>query len=159
MTVFLGDDWAEDHHDVHLMDEDCKKLAARRLPDGLDGVRACHELVASHINDPGEVIVGIETDRGLWVTALVAVGYQVYAINPLAASRYIGIGTTSAAPSPTRATRRCSPIWSAQTATTTAKSPVTARTQKRYGSSPALRHHPCSVAIAAGQGTFSNVLQ
>ena len=88
MTVFLGDDWAEDHHDVHLMDEDCKKLAARRLPDGLDGVRACHELVASHINDPGEVIVGIETDRGLWVTALVAVGYQVYAINPLAASRY-----------------------------------------------------------------------
>ena len=35
-----------------------------------------------------EVIVGIETDRGLWVTALVAAGYQVYAINPLAASRY-----------------------------------------------------------------------
>jgi hypothetical protein len=88
MNVFLGDDWAEDHHDVHLMDEDGKKLAARRLPEGLDGISACHELVASHINDPGELIVGIETDRGLWVTALVAAGYQVYAINPLAASRY-----------------------------------------------------------------------
>ena len=88
MRVFLGDDWAEDHHDVHLMDEDGKKLASRRLPEGLDGIRACHELVASHINDPGELIVGIETDRGLWVTALVAAGYQVYAINPLAASRY-----------------------------------------------------------------------
>jgi transposase len=35
-----------------------------------------------------EVIVWIETDRGLWVTALVAAGYQVYAINPLAAARY-----------------------------------------------------------------------
>jgi hypothetical protein len=22
MTVFMGDDWAEDHHDVHLMNED-----------------------------------------------------------------------------------------------------------------------------------------
>ena len=88
MTVFMGDDWAEDHHDVHLMNDDGKKLASRRLSEGLDGIRALHELVAAHIADPAEVIVGIETDRGLWVTALVAAGYQVYAINPLAASRY-----------------------------------------------------------------------
>jgi transposase len=88
MTVFMGDDWAEDHHDVHLMNDDGKKLASRRLPEGLDGIRVFHELVADHVSDPGEVIVGIETDRGLWVTALVAAGYQVYAINPLAASRY-----------------------------------------------------------------------
>ena len=88
MTVFIGDDWAEDHHDVHLMDDNGKRLASRRLPEGLDGIRVFHELVADHVMDPAEVIVGIETDRGLWVTALVAVGYQVYAINPLAASRY-----------------------------------------------------------------------
>ena len=88
MSVFMGDDWAEDHHDVHLMDESGKRLASRRLPEGLDGIRVFHELVAGHIADPGDVVVGIETDRGLWVTALVAAGYQVYAINPLAASRY-----------------------------------------------------------------------
>ncbi len=88
MTVFVGDDWAEDHHDVYLMNNDGKKLAARRLPEGLDGIAMFHEFVADQIADPGEVIVGIETDRGLWVTALVAAGYQVYAINPLAASRY-----------------------------------------------------------------------
>ena len=88
MTVLMGDDWAEDHHGVHLMDDDGKKLASRRLPEGLDGIRVFHELVAGHIVDPAEVIIGIETDRGLWVTALVAAGYQVYAINPLAASRY-----------------------------------------------------------------------
>ena len=63
-------------------------MAARRLPEGLEGIRVFHELAAAHIADPSEVIVGIETDRGLWVTALVAAGYQVYAINPLAASRY-----------------------------------------------------------------------
>ena len=47
-----------------------------------------HELVAVHADDPGEVVVGIETDRGLWVQALVETGYVVYAINPRAASRY-----------------------------------------------------------------------
>jgi nitroreductase len=88
VQIFVGDDWAEDHHDIHLMDVDGKKLAARRLPEGLEGIRVFHELAAVHIDDPTEVIVGIETDRGLWVTALVAAGYQVYAINPLAASRY-----------------------------------------------------------------------
>jgi hypothetical protein len=88
MTVFVGDDWAEDHHDVHLMNAEGKRLASRRLPEGLDGIRLFHELVADQIADPQEVIVGIETDRGLWVTALVAAGYQVFAINPLAASRY-----------------------------------------------------------------------
>jgi transposase len=34
------------------------------------------------------VLVGIETDRGPWVAALVAAGYTVYAVNPLQASRY-----------------------------------------------------------------------
>jgi transposase len=34
------------------------------------------------------VVIGIETDRGPWVAALVAAGYTVYAVNPLQASRY-----------------------------------------------------------------------
>lgn len=88
MQIFIGDDWAENHHDVHLLDGSGNKLGARRLPEGLEGIRLFHELAAAHIDGPAEVIVGIETDRGLWVTALVAAGYQVYAINPLAASRY-----------------------------------------------------------------------
>ena len=88
--IFVGDDWAEAHHDVHLMDEAGKRLASRRLPEGLAGIRGFHELVADHADEPGEVVVGIETDRGLWVHALVAAGYQVYAINPLAVSRLSG---------------------------------------------------------------------
>ena len=35
-----------------------------------------------------EVVVGIETDRGPWVLALVAAGYTVLAVNPLQAARY-----------------------------------------------------------------------
>ncbi len=86
--IFVGDDWAEQHHDVHLMDEAGRRLASRRLPEGLAGIRQLHEMVAEHAEEPSQVVVGIETDRGLWVQALTAACYQVYAINPLAAARY-----------------------------------------------------------------------
>ncbi len=86
--IFVGDDWAEDHHDVHLMDDAGTRLVSRQLPEGLPGIGGFHELVAGHVKEPGEVVIGIETDRGLWVDALTAAGYQVYAINPLAVARY-----------------------------------------------------------------------
>ncbi len=86
--IFVGDDWAEAHHDVHVMDDAGSRLASRRFPEGLDGIRGFHDLVAGYVDDPAEVVVGIETDRGLWVQALVAAGYRVYAINPVAVSRY-----------------------------------------------------------------------
>ena len=68
-------------------------MRSRRASDGTNGLGSPPgvlrlEQPSGRINDPGEVIVGIETDRGLWVTAWVAAGYQVYAINPLGASRY-----------------------------------------------------------------------
>ena len=86
--IFIGDDWAEEHHDVYLMDEAGKRLASRRLPEGLAGVRQLHELISTHAEEPDQVVVGVETDRGLWVGALAAAGYQVFAINPLAVARY-----------------------------------------------------------------------
>jgi transposase len=87
-VIFVGDDWAEAHHDVCVLDEHGERLAKRRLPEGLAGIGQLHALLAEHACEPGEVVIGIETDRGLWVAALLEVGYAVYAINPLAASRY-----------------------------------------------------------------------
>lgn len=86
--LFVGDDWAEDHHDLYLMNEAGKKLAAQRFPEGLAGMRLLHDLIATHAQEPAQVIIGIETDRGLWVDALTGAGYQVYAVNPLAVARY-----------------------------------------------------------------------
>ncbi|SEC88772.1 MULTISPECIES: IS110 family transposase [Rhodococcus] len=86
--IFVGDDWAEQHHDVHLMDDTGRRLSSRRLPEGLAGIRTLHELIAGHADEPGQVVIGIETDRGLWVQALTAAGYQVYPVNPLAVARY-----------------------------------------------------------------------
>jgi transposase len=90
-VLFIGDDWAEDHHDVEIQDETGRKLAARRLPEGAAGIAALHELIAGylgHNGDPGQVVVAIETDRGLWVQALAAAGYQVYGLNPKQVARF-----------------------------------------------------------------------
>jgi transposase len=88
MKVFVGDDWAEAHHDVHLMNDHGGKLAAKRLPEGLDGIARFHAIISEHADDPSEVVIGIETERGMWVQALLAAGYMVFAINPLSVSRY-----------------------------------------------------------------------
>jgi transposase len=91
VRLFVGDDWAEDHHDVELMDAAGRVLAKRRLPEGAAGMARLHELVGQQLGedaDDAEVVIGIETDRGPWVAALVAAGYTVFAVNPLQASRY-----------------------------------------------------------------------
>jgi hypothetical protein len=87
--LFLGVDWGEHHHDLCLLNQDGAVLAVRRILDGLTGVGELHALLASHAEDPAQVAVGIETDRGLLVGALLAAGYQVYAVNPQAVSRYL----------------------------------------------------------------------
>ena len=89
--LFVGDDWAEEHHDVEIQDEAGRELAAIRLPEGAAGITRMHELIAAHLGedgDPGQVAVAIETDRGLWVQALAAAGYQVYGLNPKQVARF-----------------------------------------------------------------------
>ena len=96
--LFVGNDWAEDHHDVEIVDEQGRWLARRRVPEGLDGVTGLHALIAQFVPDEWgaleaaeaawRVKVGIETDRGQWVQVLIAAGYEVFAINPVSVARY-----------------------------------------------------------------------
>lgn len=104
--LFVGDDWAEDHHDVELVDEAGRTLARRRFPEGLDGITRLHALIAEHLPEPAGpadpvplVVVGIETERGPWAAALVAAGYRVFAINPMSSARYRERHSTSGAKS------------------------------------------------------------
>jgi transposase len=90
-VLFIGDDWAEAHHDIEIEDEDGRRLIRRRLPEGVAGLEALHGLIADHLAEdvePDAVMIGIETDRGPWVQALIAAGYTVYPINPLQVARY-----------------------------------------------------------------------
>jgi transposase len=89
--LFVGDDWSEGYHDVELMDATGRRLAKARLPEGVAGMARLHAMIGEAVGEDAEVAevaVGIETDRGPWVTALVAAGYTVYGINPLQVARY-----------------------------------------------------------------------
>src|SRR3954453_12467908 len=128
--LFVGDDWAEDHHDVYLMNDTGDRLASRRLPEGLAGIRVLHGLIAEHAEDPGQVVIGIETDRGLWVDALTAAGIRcsrsTRSRRPATAT-----ATTFRERSPMPATPNSWLTWCAPTGTTIARSPETARTPRR----------------------------
>jgi hypothetical protein len=101
-VLFVGDDWAEDHHDVEVQDRTGRRLGKARLPEGIVGIARLHELIGGFAGEdvaPEQVLIGIETDRGPWVTALVAAGYTVFAINPRQVARYRERHATSGAKS------------------------------------------------------------
>jgi transposase/transposase IS116/IS110/IS902 family protein len=90
LLFFLGDDWAEEHHDVELQNASGTVLARAKLPEGVAGVTKLHAMIGEQLGDEdeAEVIVGIETERGPWVQALIAAGYQIYPTNPLQVARF-----------------------------------------------------------------------
>lgn len=89
MDMFCGIDWAEGHHDVALVDDTGRLLAKCRINDDLDGYRLLLDLLAEH-GDTAEtpIPVAIETSRGLLVATLRQGPRKIYAVNPMAASRY-----------------------------------------------------------------------
>ena len=99
VKVFVGHDWAETHHDLHIEDENGTRLAKGRVTEGIDGVARFHELLAPFVDDPSEVTIATETDRGLFIGAMVASGYRVLAVNPFSTSRYRERHSTSGAKS------------------------------------------------------------
>ena len=97
--IFVGIDWSERHHDVCVLGTEGIQLARGRVLDGIEGVAELHGILATHAEEPEEVFIGIETDRGLLVSALVAAGYRVFVINPLSVDRYRDRHATSGAKS------------------------------------------------------------
>jgi transposase len=89
MDVFCGIDWAEDHHDIALVDRDGQLLARRRISDDAAGLASLLALLAEHGDTAGDLVpVAIETPRGLLTACLRATGRKVYPINPMAVARY-----------------------------------------------------------------------
>lgn len=62
-------------------------------------MRRFHSVLAEFANDPSEVLIASETDRGLFITAMVSAGYRVIAINPMSTARYRERHSTSGAKS------------------------------------------------------------
>jgi transposase len=101
-VLFVGDDWAEDHHDVEVQDEQGRALKSVRLGEGMAGISRFHEVMARYLPEdaePLDVLVCIETDRGPWVRALRAAGYRVFGVDAKQAARHREILASSGAKS------------------------------------------------------------
>jgi len=58
--LFAGNDWAEDHHDVEVVDESGRCLVRRRFPEGIAGMAELHAAIAGHLPvdaEASEVVV------------------------------------------------------------------------------------------------------
>jgi len=89
LPLYCGIDWATDHHDVAVVDDDGRVVARGRVGNNAAGFAQLLTLLADAGDSATHPIpVAIETDRGLWVAALRETGRAIYPINPLAASRY-----------------------------------------------------------------------
>ncbi len=138
MQLFVGDDWSEEHHDVELMNSAGRRLSKARLPEGVVGIARLHAMVGEQLGDDvdeSEVAIGIKTDRGPWVAALVAAGYTVFAVNPLQAARFRERSGVSGAKSDA-ADATCWPTWCAPIHTSCGRWPATAPKPRRSRSSP-----------------------
>lgn len=89
MNLFCGIDWAEDHHDVAIIDDTGRVLARARIGDDAAGFAQLLSLLAEAGDIPeNPTPVAIEIDHGLLIASLRATGRMIYPINPLSASRY-----------------------------------------------------------------------
>lgn len=88
MSITVGIDWAEGHHDVAVMDAEGHVVAKARIDTGTEGFTTLLRLIAENGGTTADTPVAIETDKNLLVTALVDAGFTVYPLNPRAVARY-----------------------------------------------------------------------
>lgn len=86
--IYVGIDWADDHHDVAITDDSAKTLSQFQISHDSSGFAALHGQLAKFRQSPDQILIALETSRGLLVHELLRSGYSVYAVNPKAVNRY-----------------------------------------------------------------------
>jgi transposase len=87
--ISCGIDWAQDHHDIAIVDADGRLVAKRPIPESVAGCAELTAMLADAGDDPKDPIpVAIETPRGLLVAALRATGRPIYPIHPMSVACY-----------------------------------------------------------------------
>ena len=87
--IFVGFDWASDHHDVVALDAGGRIVLDMRLEDTADGWSRLRQKFIDRVGDDiSKVAVSVETCNGPAVERLLEMGCHVYPLNPKAAQRY-----------------------------------------------------------------------
>ena len=86
--IYVGIDWADDHHDVYVTDDSAKQLDRFAIAHSYQGIEELKRRLAKFEAVPEKILVAIECHRGLLIYSLLDAGYQVYPVNPKSMSRY-----------------------------------------------------------------------
>ncbi len=87
---YAGIDWADDHHDVVVLDEQGQRVASCRVthtPEGLAQLVTFLQATVGSAPSPQELACLIETTHGLLIAALLEAGLAVYPVNPKTVDR------------------------------------------------------------------------
>ncbi len=86
---YAGLDWANDHHDLVVIDDAGSKLASNRFAHTKAGLEELTRFLESFSGpEHKDQLAGIaETHRGLLIAAVLEAGFSVYPVNPKVADR------------------------------------------------------------------------
>jgi len=96
---YVGIDWADLKHEVRVVDEKGEGVAKFTIPHTAQGLTKLHRRLSMISPNRDELLLALETDKGLVVSFLLDLGYTVYPINPKVVSRYRDRYRTSGAKS------------------------------------------------------------
>ena len=86
--VYVGIDWADDHHDIYVTDDAAIELDSFSISHSSEGMEKLMKRVDRCCTGREAVLVAIESHQRLLIYALLEAGYLVYPINPKSMDRY-----------------------------------------------------------------------
>lgn len=84
---YVGIDWADDKHDIHILDDQGQTVKALVIPHKAEGFQTLLDRAQELTPDKDQVVFAMETSQHLLVDALLDAGYTVYPVNPKQAER------------------------------------------------------------------------
>lgn len=79
---FVGSDWADQHHDLAILDGAGQVVTTFRVPHSVEGMAKIHATLHALTDQPEQVVCVVETAQGLLITSLLEAGWSVYPVHP-----------------------------------------------------------------------------
>jgi transposase len=84
---YVGLDWADQHHDIVILDEAGRQAGSRRVAHSREGLQELKDFLLSIVPEPEQLACIVETNHGLLITFLLEAGLPVYPVNPKTVDR------------------------------------------------------------------------
>jgi transposase len=87
IVFFAGIDWADDHHDIAVLDQQGYLVNSTRVAHSPAGLAQLKAFLLDLAADPQQIPCFVETNHGLLISAILEAGFPVYPLNPKTVDR------------------------------------------------------------------------